>query len=416
MSTGLVRRPLFAVLALCAGCGPQVTAHQPLWDPDAVPTYRLELGAGWEETLEAAFDPFECGDRAYVRGTLRFENPATGEVELWEDVGVRYRGHNVYQESEMERRGFKISFDEFVPDRAFHGVDKINLLGTEGDYTLLRERLALGLMRDAGVEAPRVAHARLFVNGRFMGLFPNSEEADDQRFLDAHFDDPDGSYFKVKGYCGDRATLQYVSDDPDAYTLTYEPKAGTRDEEVVADLIPMLACASVDTDDELAACLPQHVDVDQWLTEIAVDMVLPDVDGMASAGQNFLLYKPPNGRFVVVPWDKDLSLTLTNHAPEDGSIFALEPFWLARSSPVLINRIRDVYRNEFCDEVLRVAERYDPAVFNAEVDALEAQLLPHAKDDPFLDWQTWQWIIDDLQETVRVRHAQVVEEATQCAG
>ncbi|MDP2311959.1 MAG: CotH kinase family protein [Pseudomonadota bacterium] len=399
------------------GCGPGVTADEPLWDPDAVPTYRIQFDEpGWESRLEENFDPLECEDRVYERATVVFENPATGKVETWADVGVRYRGHNAYEESKLERRGFKLSFDAFSPNRSFHGVDKINLLGTEGDYTLLRERLALGLMNDAGVESPRVTHARLYVDGKFMGLFPNSEEPDDEAFLDAHFGEHDGSYYKIKGYCGGRAALQYMTDNPLDYVPTYAPKVDTDEADVVADLMPMLSCASVDTDEELAACLPDHIDVDAWLREIAVDMVLPDVDGMASAGQNFLLYRPPEGRFVVVPWDKDLSLTLTNHLPEDAGIFTLKPAWLESSQPVLVNRMRQLYRQQFCDTVLDVADRYDPAVLSPRIDALEEQLLPYVKQDPFLDWQTWQWIIDDLHETIRLRHDQVVLEATACAG
>ncbi len=420
MTVREVHRILFGSVPLCAiGCGPGITADEPLWDPGAVPTYRIKIDAGWEERLDGAFDPFECEDRTYERATVLFENPATGETETWEDVGVRYRGHNVYDESSMERRGFKISFDTFVPDRTFHGVDKINLLGTEGDFTLLRERIALGLMNEAGVVAPRVSHARLYINGTFMGVFPNSEEADDKAFLESRFDadgEDAGSYYKVKGYCGDRATLQYISDDPIAYSATYEPKAGTNDADVSADLIPMLACASVSSDDEFEACISDHIDVDAWLTEIAVDMVLPDVDGMAGAGQNFLLYRPPEGRFVVVPWDKDLSLTLTNHNPEDGGIFDLHPFWLGDSRPVLVNRLRQVYRQDFCDAVLDVAGLSDPAVLSPQIDDLEALLLPYMKKDPFIDWMTWQYVIDDLHDSIGLRHEQVVLEASSCAG
>lgn len=416
MTINKVVHLLLGCLILCVvGCGPGITAAEPLWDPGAVPTFRIQIDRGWEDRLDQAFDPFECGDRTYERATVLFENPETGEVETWDDVGVRYRGHNVYDESAMERRGFKLSFDAFAPERTFHGVDKINLLGTEGDFTLLRERIALGLMNEAGVVAPRVTHARLFVNGAFMGVFPNSEEADDKAFLEARFGGIEGSYYKVKGYCGDRATLQYISDDPIAYTGTYEPKAGTNDADVSADLIPMLACASSGSDDELRACLPDHIDIDAWLREIAVDMVLPDVDGMAGAGQNFLLYRPPAGRFVVVPWDKDLSLTLANHNPDDESIFNLHPMWLGDSQqPVLVNRLREAYRQEFCRAVLDVAGLAEPATLSPQIDDLEALLLPYMKNDPFIDWMTWQYVIDDLHETIAVRNEQVVREASAC--
>jgi len=416
----LSRRLLRAAPLAMLACGPGITANEPLWDPGAVPIYRLTFDApGWESSLDEAFDPFECGERPYTRASLVFENPATGQRETWPDVGVRYRGHNVYEESEMERRGFKLSFDAFVPGRTFHGVAKLNLLGTEGDYTLLRERVALGLMDAAGVVAPRVGHARLYIDGAYVGLFPNSEEADDRAFLDAHFsaaEADEGSLYKVKGYCGDRASLQWVSDDPAAYVTTYEPKAGTDTADVAADLIPFLACASSETDEALAACLPDHIDVDAWLREVAVDMALPDVDGMASAGQNFLLYRPPDGRFVVIPWDKDLSLTLTNHDPEDGSIFLLHPSWLESSQPVLVNRMRRIYQDEFCAAVLDVAALQDPAVLSPRIDDLEELLLPYVKKDPFLDWTTWQWVIDDLHETLQIRHDEIVMEATACSG
>jgi spore coat protein CotH len=374
------------------------------------------MPGNWEERLADAFDPLDCGERTYEHATLLFENPETGRTETYADVGVRYRGHNVYDDSAMERHGFKISFDEFVPGRTFHGLEKVNLLGTEGDYSLLRERLALGLMVDSGVPAPRVGHADLYVNGRYMGVFPDSEEADDQPFLDAHFSDPDGTYYKVKGYCGERSTLEWISDDPLAYASTYEPKAGTDTDDLVTDLLPMLACASSATDEEFATCIPQQIDVDEWLNEMAVDMVLPDVDGLASAGQNFLLYRPPEGRFLVVPWDKDLSLALTNYSPEASGIFDLHPAWLEGSQPALANRLRTVYRDRFCRAVLDVAERYDPEVFVPKIEELRTLLAPDVADDPFLESDQWGWIIDDLDEVVRTRHPAVVEEATTCAG
>ncbi len=423
---GCVCLPVYlAIVAaawVVAGCGPKATATDPLWDPDALPVFRLRFDtADWEDRLEAAYDPFACEERGYERATVGFDNLETGETEEYADVGVRYRGHNVYEESEMERRGFKLSFDEFVSGREFHGVQHINLLGTEGDYTLLRERLALGVMAEMGVPAPRVGHALVTVNGKYMGIFPNSEEADDQRFLDAHFgeaspDAADGSYFKVKGYCGERAGLEWVSDDPVAYAGTYEPKAGTSDTAFAEELLPLLACASTGSDSEFATCIPDHIDVDEWLTEIAVDMALPDVDGMAGAGQNFLLYRPPEGRFVVVPWDKDLSLTLTNHPADAGGIFDLHPAWLENSQPMLVDRLRSVYREEFCAAVLAVAERVEPGVIGLEIDRLETLLEPDIRRDPFLDAETWSWIIEDLHEAVQTRHPLVVEEALTCGG
>ncbi|MFZ5481449.1 MAG: CotH kinase family protein [Myxococcota bacterium] len=402
---------------LLAGCGPK--ADEAVFDPDVVATYRLKFeDADWEDELAENFDQFECDDRTYLRAKLVYENPMTREREVYEDVGVRFRGHNIYLDSGVERSGYKISFDEFVEGGAFHeGLRKVNLLGTEGDYSLLHERLALWLMREVDVPAGRVNHAELFVNGKFMGLFPNSEEPDDDPFLATHFPGQDGgSLYKVKGYCGYRADLAWAGDDPAVLAETYEPKADTDEEDMREDLIPMLACASEADDAAFSACIGEWIDVDEWLTEIAVDVLLPDVDGMASAGQNFMMYfHPAQERFLVYPWDKDLAFYLTTVSESKSGIFDLQPAWLENASPHLVDRLRTVMRDDYCAKVLEVAEVAGPDRLLDEVDRLEDQLLPFVRRDPFLKEDQWTWAVDYVRQTIETRHPEVVEEARACS-
>lgn len=406
--------PLLAPLFLLA-CGDDYVADEPVFDPLAVPVYRLDFDGGdWKDQLAEAFDPTGCDDRTYVRADLVYENPMTGEKELYEDVGVRYRGHNIYDEE--NRQGFKLSFDEFVEGRTFHeGLEKINLLGTEGDPTLLHERLALQLVRSLDIPGPRVNHALLYVNGSFMGVFPNSEEADDSVFLTNHFEVDSGSLYKVKGYCGYRAELAYEGTDPTPYLETYEPKAGTDPEDMQADLIPFLECASTTDDAAFRSCIETWIDVDLWLKEIAIDVVLPDVDGMAGAGQNFLMYfDPAIQRFVVYPWDKDLAFFTTTLNAGDGSIWNLHPAWLEGSTPALIDRLRTVYREEFCDAVVQAADRYDPKTLGPQIDELEELLDRHIRRDPFIEREAWKWSLQELKTTIETRHPEVLAEATEC--
>lgn len=407
------------LVGMCAavglGCGPGRTPSDPVWDPLTLPVYRLEFEeADWEDTLAAAFDPTGCEDRAYVKATLTFENPVSGEDEVFEDVGVRYRGHNIY--AETERPGFKISFDEFVEERRFHGLEKINLLGTEGDPTLLHERLALQLARSLDIPAPRANHAVLYVNGTFMGVFPNSEEADDSAYIERHFAVDSGSLYKVKGYCGYRAELAYEGDALDPYLLTYEPKAGTDPEDMQADLIPFLQCASTADDVEFRACIETWIDVEEWLREIALDVVMPDVDGMAGAGQNFLLYFDPSiQRFIVYPWDKDLSFFLTTLHPASRDIWEMRPAWLEGSTPQLVDRLRRTYATEYCDAVLLAAERADPKVLAAQIDELEALLGPQIRRDPFLVPEAWRYSLDELVGIIEARQPEMIAAAEACS-
>jgi hypothetical protein len=389
-------------------------ASDTVFPPEVTPVYRLEIDGG-TEALEETFDPLSCDERPWTRARLTYENPVTGEDEVYEDVGVRYRGHNVFVEDGTERHGFKIGMDAFVEDGELHGLRKVNLLGTEGDPTLMHERLATELMREAGVPAPRVTHARLWVDGDYMGVFPNSEEADDKAFLRRAFGDDEGSLYKVKGYCGDRANLSYVDENPASYAGTYEPKAGTVEADMTGDLIPFFRCASEPEDDAFRSCIDRHIDRPEWFAEIALDTILPDVDGMAGAGQNFLLHAPNGGPFVVYPWDKDQAFRPDLAKDGVASLFALSPAWLEGSTPALVDRLRRVYRAEYCATALEVLDLYAPDRLLPRVDTLEEQLRPGIDDDPFLSAKSWADALEAMRDVIRTQHARALDEATACS-
>ncbi len=417
------RATALTLLSASVACNARISdASDAVFPAEVLPVYRLDFeDRDWEEALDAAFDPKACDGHAWVEASLTYENPVTGEDEVYERVGVRRRGHNIYQKDGtradgVERPGFKIGIDTFLEDAEFHGLTKVNLLGTEGDPTLLRERLATELMREADVRAPVVTHAVLYVNGDFLGVFPNSQEADDQAFLDATFpEDADGSYYKVKGYCGSRSGLNDLGDDPVTYASIYEPRAGTRPEDMTTDLIPFLKCASEPDDAAFQACIPNWIDVDAWLAEISMDMVLPDVDGMASAGQNFLLYhRPSDGRFVVVPWDKDQSFKPELIREGTGGLFSMEPAWLEGSTPALVDRLRTTFRAAYCEEAIEAVGLYDPDELLPRIDALEDMMKTRIRQDPYMDPSIWATDLDALRDVVTKRHAAILDEARTC--
>lgn len=386
---------------------PPGAASDPVWDPTVLAEYRATLPADWEAQLAALIPADGCADRGTILGSLDYVDPVTGGTEHYDDVSFRYRGHSALREG--QRFGFKVAFDDVDPDARFHGLKHLNLLGTEGDFTLMRERVAMGFLEDQGNVAPRVNHALLTINGELQGVFPNSEEPDDQPFLDHHFTDPDGHLYKVEGYCGGQADFQYVGDDPAAYGR-YDPRAGTEAEDALADLIPFLQCASQADDAALDACIDDWIDTDQWITEMAVDAVLPDVDGLAGAGQNFLLYfDPGQQRFVVYPWDKDQSFATTSLV--DDSIFAFHPPWA--NAPTLTQRLRRLRKDQYCATVLSLLDDYTDlsGTFADLADLLETDIAR----DPFLADAGWADLVSGLQQDVASREPLVRGQAEACA-
>lgn len=386
-----------------------------LWSTDVLPVFSLTFAAtDWEASLEALLSPDSCDERGYLEADLHFTNPVTGKVELWPKVGVRYRGHSALKRPNHQsnnRWGLKLSF-EALGTRTFHGLERVSLLGTEGDGSLLRERVSLDWMRAAGVPAPRANHAWLVVNGEPLGVFPLVEEADDRAFLRTHFGDPDGHLYKVAGYC-DGTRLDYRGDDPDSYQ-GFEPKGATLVDHVATDIIPLMACVETGVSDErVRTCVQDQIDVDEWLSEMAADMLLTNVDGMASTAQNFLLFRPTTGPMVVYPYDLDLTFYQSEQDLAGTTIFDLRPHW-EPSLPVLPRRLREAYAPEFCARLLELTQ-------NPGADALEAHILDVAAEidaamqaDPFLSYARWQTHVENLVEEVTARHVAVAEEARRC--
>lgn len=387
-----------------------------LWDAEGLPVFALTFAdPDWEDALTALVEHDNCDDRAYLEADLRFTNPLTEKEEVWRRVGVRYRGHSALQTPNHQsnnRWGFKLSF-EALGDRTFHGAERISLLGTEGDGSLLRERVALDWMRAAGVPASRANHAWLTVNGQPLGVFPLVEEADDRAFLEAHFGSRDGHLYKVAGYC-DGTDMDYRGADVGAYD-GFEPKGITTVDDIADDIVPLLACLETGVSDEqLRACVEGKIDVDEWLSEMAVDMLLTNVDGMAATAQNFLLHRPPDGGPIVIyPYDLDLTFYQSQADLLGRTIFDLRPAW-EPTLPVLPRRLREAYAPEFCDRLLALTENPGPDALEARIAAVAGQIDAAMQADPFLSYARWQDHVENLREDVRGRHDDVAEEARRC--
>jgi len=422
--------PRFVVLLLATACvllgcesdDPPIEvppAEDPLWDVASPPTWSLTFEIDdWEAALTALLpvdDDRGCEPREYLEADLEFTNPVDGSTERVERVGVRWHGRSAINalDDDNSRVGLKLSFNAFEPGRRFHDMRKMNLLGTEGDHSGMREYLSLQLMADAGVPAPRSGYSLLYVDGEFMGLYPQTEEPDDEPFVQHHLGSEGGSLFKVNGYCGGRGGFEWEGDEVEDYIDTYEPKAETPDEAILEDLVPMLACVNERDGLVFADCIEDHVDVQAFLTEIAVDMALPDPDGMAAHGKNFMLYREPaTGQFVVSPWDKDLAFDIDDLVA-GSDIYELHPDGADDFRSEISWRLIEAYEEAYRERVLEVAALIDPDVLLPFIDERREQLTPFVEEDPFVDWDGWSHHVDDIREVIQTWHPQVVEQAEQ---
>jgi hypothetical protein len=208
----------------------------------------------------------------------------------------------------------KVKFNWQDPDRLFMGVRKLQLHAMNADPSLLRERLAYSLYRDMGVESCRTAHARVLINGEFVGLFLLVEQIDG-RFTRAHFPEEGG-----KGNLYKEAWP--VHRDPQYYL---DRLRTNEEDDPSVDKMVLLADEIAETEeDNLPAVLERWFEIEYTMRQVVVEWAIGRDDGVynwlcfsridtACYNHNFYLYEEEeNNRLWLIPWDLDLSFKGSN--------------------------------------------------------------------------------------------------------
>jgi spore coat protein CotH len=218
-------------------------------------------------------------------------------------VGIRSRGHGSRSE---EKPGLKIDFNKYVPAQEYYGYKSLVIDNLTQDASMLRERLAFRVFEAMGIAAPRSAHARLTVNGEYWGLFALVEPVS-KPFLKSRFGEDGGNLFDYEhrfpydfSWRGD-AVSWYVP-------LPFEPETNEDRSDVGVGLVAFIAAINELPTAGFAAAIAPRLDVDRFLTHVAIENALAEDDGIVGdqGMNNFYLYEyAQKNRFVFIPWDKD---------------------------------------------------------------------------------------------------------------
>ena len=143
----------------------------------------------------------------------------------WYRVGVRFKGNSSLQSSWRNgilKLSFKLDFDEFEDDypqidnQRFYGFKKFSLKNNFDDSSMLREKVATDVFRNAGLVASHTAFYTLYVDHgdgpQYFGLYTLVEEVDGS-VLDTQFSDDDGNLYKPDGDAASFAAGTYDEDE-----------------------------------------------------------------------------------------------------------------------------------------------------------------------------------------------------------
>lgn len=243
-----------------------------------VPHIRIEIA-------KTNIDSLRRDARKYVPATFR-----DGET-VYTNVAIRLKGAAGSFRQVDDRPALTLNFDKYTKGQNFHGLEKMHLNNSVQDPSYLTELLCGELFMAAGVPAARTTHARVELNGRDLGLYV-LKEGFDKTFLKQHFKTTRGNLY-------DGGFLREITEE-------LEIDSGeTKD---YADLQALARAAKESDPSVRLAGLEKVLDVDRFLTFIALEVITWHWDGYAMKRNNYRVYNDldsGSGKVVFFPHGMD---------------------------------------------------------------------------------------------------------------
>jgi spore coat protein CotH len=327
------------------GPGPSVPGPAAsMFDESRILDFHLTFPAGaWERLL----NPQGPQDQHWVPCTFQFDGQTA-------QAACRRKGNLEHWPREKKPQ-IIVRFNLTDTGGRFRGLRRLNLESFWETAAPIRDRLAMWMMREAGLPASRVNHVRVFKDGTLLGLYQNIE-AIDREFLERHFGADAGGNLWEAGEPIELKTNEAINDQSRLHAL----EALVDDEPLQGDHTAFFGK------------LPAMIDVDEVLREMAAETVALADDNFSNGGSNYYLYDHPRRGFLVLPWDFDtIFLAVTDADPWefwDGAdpnklrqLMNQNPAWRTRFSE-LVAQIRDSVLPRMPDQVLAMCNQVREAV------------------------------------------------------
>lgn len=234
---------------------------------------------------------------------------------------LRLSGTGAWFEVQVRKKGYIGSISMFRPSLVIEfsggisvaGFKRLTLNNNREDPTNAHQCMAYELFARAGLPAPRCGLAHVTVNGENKGYFTHVEPIK-KPFLRRVFGEDEGNLYELES-----PTDLSVS-QADRIELKTNESAGDR-----SDLQRLLEVLSSAPDDQLLAALDPLIDLEEYLSYSAVEVLVGQWDGLSGHGTNaFLYHAVRDGRFHLIPWGADQAFTSLNALIGEGtlSVFA----------------------------------------------------------------------------------------------
>jgi spore coat protein CotH len=226
----------------------------------------------------------------------------------WYHAGIRFKGNSSLQRAWQQgsyKMSLRFNMDKFEDDfpeiknQRFHGFDKLSLVSSNLDDSLIREKVAGDIYRDMGVPVAKTAFCRVFIDygeGKKYFGFYTLQEIPAKPMLESRFIEGGGNLYKPDGIAASFATW-----NPEVFD-----KETNEDEADYSDVRELYDVLRSDRSDEAAfrSKLESIFNVDGFLRYLAVNQVICNWDTYGRIAHNHYLYHDPGDDLIHwIPWD-----------------------------------------------------------------------------------------------------------------
>lgn len=244
-----------------------------------------------------------------LRDSLELKNYLPCKImidgNIIDSIGLRAKGESSYEFYPSMKKSFKIKLNEFQKGQKYNGIKKFSLNNNFKDPTMMREKLSLDVLHELGLPAPRSVYAKVYLNGKYWGLYLLVEEVD-KEFVKRNFtNDSIGNLYKGEPF----PTLAYEGEEIRPYTKKYMKHTHEKKNDW-SDLIELTKTINSNAEDEAyKSSLEKVLAVDNCLKIWAVNNLLVNVDAYNMLLiHNFYLYKnPSDNKFHWINYDYNFS-------------------------------------------------------------------------------------------------------------
>ena len=318
--------------------------------------------------------------------------PASLDVDgvFFDSVAVRYKGNSTFYIPYTlgnPKKPYNIDFNDYDSNQDFMGYNKLKLANTLFDPTCRKEILGYSIYKNY-LPSPQANFMNLSINNELLGLYVNTE-AINYSFLDKHFGESDGVFFKCEnqdlfGVSMGSLTpnLDYRGMDSTLYVESYELKS----ESGYKALMDMIYTLNNDIDN-----IENYLNVDRVLWYMAVNSCILNADTYSLVNvRNYYMYQTENGQFQIIPWDVSESFigALTFWWGDVENLYQASPYFgydpYVEDRPLIYGLLQvDLYKKIYDAHIRTIMNDFiNTTYFEDTVEELGDIAYDSAQDDP----------------------------------